>query len=63
MTKIEYPLPPIVADSQGVGSTTAVLHGTTVHKLFSGEPTYINVHAEGSGNSPSIVCGQLGHEY
>jgi len=56
--EIEYPLPPITADLQGRGSTSAVLDGVTVQELFSGEPKYINVHAEGSGNPPAF-CGQL----
>ncbi|MDQ3910919.1 MAG: hypothetical protein M3305_03910 [Actinomycetota bacterium] len=62
MAEIEYPLPPLSADSQGRGSTTAVLEDVTVVELFSGEPKYINIHAEGPGNPPSIACGQLGHE-
>lgn len=60
MAEIEYPLRPIVADPQGRGSTITVLNGVTVQELFSGEPKYVNVHAEGSGNPPSIACGQLG---
>ena len=61
MAEIEYPLPPLNVDPQGRGSTTAVLEDVTVVELFSGEPKYINVHADGSGNSLSIACGQLGH--
>ena len=57
--EIEYPLPPISADPQGQGSTRAVLDSVTVQELFSGEPKYINVHAEGSGNPPALACGQL----
>lgn len=57
--EIEYPLPPISADPQGQGFTSAVLDGVTVQELFSGEPKYINVHAEGSGNPPALACGQL----
>jgi hypothetical protein len=57
--EIEYPLPPISADPQGQGFTSAVLDGVTVQQLFSGEPKYINVHAEGSGNPPALACGQL----
>jgi hypothetical protein len=57
--EIEYPLPPISADPQGEGFTTAVLDSVTVQELFSGEPKYINVHAEGSGNPPPLACGQL----
>ena len=57
--EIEYPLPPITADPQGQGSTTSVLTGFTVQRLFSGEPKYINVHAEGSGNPLALACGQL----
>ena len=58
--EIEYPLPPISADPQGQGFTSAVLDGVTVQELFSGEPKYINVHAQGSGNPPALACGQLG---
>ena len=59
MAEVEYPLGPITADPQGRGSTTAVLDGFTVQELFSGDPKYINVHAEGSGNPPALACGQL----
>ena len=62
MAESEYPLPPLSVDPQGRGSTTAVLEGVTVVELLSGEPKYINIHAEGPGNPPSIACGQLGHE-
>jgi len=57
--EIEYPLPPISADPQGQGFTSAVLDDVTVQQLFSGKPKYINVHAEGSGNPPALACGQL----
>ncbi len=57
--EIEYPLPPITANPQGRGTTLTVLEGVTVQELYSGEPKYINVHAEGSGNPPALACGQL----
>jgi hypothetical protein len=65
MEEIEYPLLPITPDPEGRGHTTDVLEGVTVEQLFSGSPKYINVHAEGSGNPPSIACSQMnieGHE-
>ena len=57
--EIEYPLPPITADPRGRGSTTSVLTGLTVQRLFSGGPKYINVHAEGASNPLTLACGQL----
>src|SRR4051794_10734187 len=59
MAEIEYPLPPITPDSEGRGTTTTVLEGVTVEQLFSDNPKYINVHAEGSGNPPAIACSPL----
>ena len=59
MAEIEYPLPPITPDPAGRATTTALLEGATVEQLFSGAPTYVNVHAEGSGAPPSVACGPL----
>src|SRR5215203_873721 len=59
MAEIEYPLPPITPDPAGRGTTTALLEGATVEQLFSGAPKYVNVHAEGSGNPPSVACSPL----
>ena len=36
-----------------------MLEGATVERLFSGPPKYVNVHAEGSGNPPSVACAPL----
>ena len=60
MAAVEYPLRYVTADAQGQGYTITVLNGVTIQELFSGDPKYINVHAEGPGNPPSIACGQLG---
>jgi len=58
--EIEYPLPPVTpADPAGRGTTTALLEGATVERLFSGPPKYVNVHAEGSGDLPPVACGPL----
>jgi hypothetical protein len=62
MAEIEYPLPPITPDPQGRGTITTVLDGVTVEQLFSGNPKYINVHAEGTGNPPAIACSPLSPE-
>src|SRR5215204_6002491 len=59
MAEIEYPLPPITPDPAGRATTTALLEGATVEQLFSGAPTYVNVHAEGSDDPPSVACGPL----
>ena len=59
MAEIEYPLPAITPDPEGRGSTTDLLEGVTVARLFSGSPKYVNVHAAGSGNPPAIACGPL----
>ena len=57
--KIEYPLSRVKSDSQGHGSTTTTLGETSVDKLFSGEPKYVNVHEAGSGNPPILSCADL----
>src|SRR5215218_7247275 len=57
MAEIEYPLPPVTpADPAGRGTTTALLEGATVERLFSGPPKYVNVHAEGTDDPPSVAC-------
>src|SRR5215212_8396199 len=43
-TEIEYPLSQVKSDSEGSGSSTTTLRDTSVEKLFSGEPKYVNVH-------------------
>ena len=56
----EYPLSQVKADSEGQGSSTTTLRVTSVQKLFSGEPKYVNVHEAGSGNPPILrLAGQL----
>jgi hypothetical protein len=56
---IEYPLSQVKSDAEGHGSSTTTLRGTTVEKLFSGDPKYINVHEAGSGNPPILTCADL----
>ena len=57
--KIEYPLSQVKSNSQGHGSSTTTLHETSVDKLFSGEPKYVNVHEAGIGNPPILSCADL----
>jgi len=57
--EVEYPLTPVSPDAAGNGSSTTVLEGITLDELFSGEPTYVNAHASGSGNPPVLTCGDL----
>jgi len=57
--KIEHPLSQVKSDSEGHGSSTTTLRGTTVEKLFSGEPKYVNVHEVGGGNPPILTCADL----
>jgi hypothetical protein len=47
------------SDSKGHGSSTTTLGETSVDKLFSTEPKYINVHEAGSGNAPILSCADL----
>jgi hypothetical protein len=50
----------VKADSEGQGSSTTTLRVTSVQKMFSGEPKYVNVHEAGSGNPPILrLSGQL----
>jgi hypothetical protein len=57
--EIEYPLSQVKSDSQGQGSSTTTLGETSVDKLFSAEPRYVNVHEAGSGNPPILSCVDL----
>jgi hypothetical protein len=57
--EIEYPLSQVKSDSEGQGSSTTTLRETSVKKLFSGEPKYVNVHEAGSGNPPILTCANL----
>ena len=57
--RIESPLSQVKADSEGHGSSTTTLRETSVDKLFSGEPKYVNVHEAGSGNPPILSCADL----
>jgi hypothetical protein len=57
--EIEYPLSQVKSDSEGQGSSTTTLRETSVEKLFSGEPKYVNVHKAGSGNPPILTCANL----
>jgi hypothetical protein len=57
--KIEYPLSQVKSDSEGQGSSTTTLRETSVQKLFSGDPKFVNVHDAGSGNPPILSCADL----
>jgi hypothetical protein len=57
--EIEYPLSQVKADSEGQGSSTIKLGDTSVDRLFSAEPKYVNVHEAGSGNPPILSCVDL----
>jgi hypothetical protein len=57
--KIEYALSQVKSDSEGHGSSTTTLGETSVEKLFSGDPRYVNVHEAGSGNPPILSCADL----
>jgi hypothetical protein len=57
--EIEYSLSQVKSDSEGHGSSTTTLGETTVEKLFSGDPKYVNVHEAGSGNPPILTCADL----
>ena len=57
--KIEYPLSQVRSDLEGQGSSTTTLRQTSVDKLFSGDPKYVNVHKAGGGNPPILTCANL----
>jgi hypothetical protein len=57
--EIEYPLSQVKSDSEGNGSSTTTLRETSVEKLFSGGPKYVNVHKAGGGNPPTLTCANL----
>jgi hypothetical protein len=57
--EIEYPLTPVEPNAQGDGTSTTVVHGVTLARLFSGGPKYVNVHKPGSGEPPPVTCANL----
>lgn len=60
--EIEYPLTPVVGDSEGSGSSTTVINDATVQQFTSGMEFYLNVHAEATGSEElpdSLACGDL----
>ncbi len=57
--RIEYPLSQVKSDSEGHGSSSTTLRETSVDKLFSGGPKYVNVHEAGSDNPPILSCADL----
>ena len=57
--QIEYPLSQVKSNTEGRGSSTTTLRETSVDKLFSGAPKYVNVHEAGSGNPPILACADL----
>jgi hypothetical protein len=60
--KIECPLSQVKSDSDGHGSSTTTLRETSVEKLFSGDPKYVNAHKAGGGNPPILTCANLKRE-
>ncbi|HET6658513.1 MAG TPA: hypothetical protein VFH16_01210 [Rubrobacter sp.] len=50
------PLSQVKSDSEGHGSSPTMPRETSVDKLFSGEPKYVNA---GSGNPPILSCADL----
>jgi hypothetical protein len=57
--EIEFPLSQVKSDSEGQGSSATTLRETSVQKLFSGDPKYVNVHEAGGGNPPILTCANL----
>ena len=49
----------VKSDSEENGSSTTTPGETSVDKLFSGEPKYVNVHEAGIGNPPILSCADL----
>jgi uncharacterized protein (DUF305 family) len=57
--KIEHPLSPVKPDRRGNRASTTMIQGITLEQLFSEGPTYINVHAAGSGEPSQLACANL----
>ena len=57
---VEFPLNSVIAQG-GAGTSTTVVRGVTLAKLFDGTPRYVNVHAQktGAGTPPGIACADL----
>lgn len=58
---VQYPLKPLFTKKNGNGTSTTVIKGLTLSRLFSGPPKYVNVHAmkKGGGVPPGISCGDI----
>ena len=46
----------VKSDPEGHRSSPTMLRETSVDRLFSGEPRYVNVHEAGSDNPPILSC-------
>ena len=60
--EIETSLEPLIAAAHGGSSSATEIENATVSRLFSGKSGYyVNVHAEasGSGQLPTLACGDL----
>ncbi len=58
---VQYPLKHLFTEKNGNGTSTTVIKGITVSRLFSGAPKYVNVHAmkKGNGVPPGVSCGDI----
>lgn len=54
---VQYPLKALYTNKNGNGTSTTVVKGITVKKLFSGAPKYVNVHAMKKGNGNGVPHG------
>lgn len=61
--EIAHPLNPVSSNREGEGSSTTLIEGATIARLFSDSPElHVNIHAEatGSGELPdTLACGDL----
>jgi hypothetical protein len=60
-TPVQYQLTPLNTNPDGTAASATIIDGVTVPELSSGDPKYLDVHPESTGEeeSPSISCADL----
>lgn len=58
---VQYPLDSVISEPDATAGSATSLEGLSLEQLTSGEPKYVNVHAEntGGGVPPGIACADV----
>ena len=60
-TPVQYQLTPLITGADGTAVSATIIEGETVPELSSGDPTFVDVHPDSTGEqaSPAIACADL----